>query len=184
MININQYIIEKLHLNKDIEDQGHSIKHLSELYNVGDVCLVMKDRGSKGQERITIDAIKITSKSKTKLKYEYLTNTTSDNKEGYCDFNRYIMSDVINYKCAFNSTTTTTVVILPHKNAIEVIQEIEDNNMKLKNFNNVYSNYVSKQDDNINVMELKEGVVIGANFSDFRLMTKESFNKIKEAFNL
>ena len=35
-----------------------------------------------------------------------------------------------------------------------------------------------------NVMELKEGVVLGANFNDFRLMTKESFNKIKEAFKL
>lgn len=184
MININQYILEKLHLNKDIEVKERSVKHLSELYNIGDVCLLMRHRGSDKQERVTMDAIKIKERSKTKLRYAYLTNTASTTEEGYIDFNRYIISDVKTYKCAFNGTTTTAIAIVPYDQSIDVIKEIEDNNMKLKNFDNIYSNDNSKKIYDINVMELKEGVVLGANFNDFRLMTKESFNKIKEAFNL
>lgn len=184
MININQYILEKLYLNKDIKVKERSVKHLSKLYNIGDICLLMRHRGSDKQERVTMDAIKIEKKSKTELKYTCLTNTATTVEYGYIDFNKYIVSDVKTYKCAFNSTTTTTIAIVPYDQSIDVIREIENNNMKLKNFDNIYSNDNSKKVYDINVMELKEGVVLPATFNDLRLMTKESFNKIKEAFNL
>lgn len=169
MKRIDSYIIEKLHLNKDI--------HLGDKYNAGDTCLMLSYYNFKdGNEPfISLDIMKIVKIEESKLYYEYKTSFAH-----VMNLNKPAESDIIKtkadywYSCWVDSLCE---MIIPHNEALDVIDEIENNDNKYKFFKKL--GYIP---DDISVDDDKEFKLKKSgkqlNFISF---TNDDINTLKKA---
>jgi len=154
---LNLYIIEKLHLNKDIKVKDKIIKNLTDLYEVGDICLYLCDSGTRYTEKIKIEVIKITNVSKTLIKFEYLThlNLATYYKTDYIKINRTDVSKIDKYNYAFHSGNGYTKVIIPEEECLNILEEIREEKMEFDLYAHFWKD--SGKYRNTPVVKLKDG---------------------------
>ena len=90
MKDFNLYILEKLTINKYTKVKEKVIKNLTDLYEIGDICLYLVESGTRYTEKIKIEVIKIVNVSKTLIKFEYLT---------HLNLADYFKTDYISWHC-------------------------------------------------------------------------------------
>lgn len=119
MKDLNSYIIEKLHLNKDIK-QG-------DRYEVGDKCLMVSvtTNGKQGEYRLSLDILKILKITEDTLYYEFLTgfsHAMNLDKPAECKIEKnkgkYWNSHIFDWMCE---------VFIPHEESLEIIEKIDKN---------------------------------------------------------
>lgn len=186
MKRINFYISEKLKLNNSTEVEEKEYKLLTDKYDKGDKCLLLTDVGLRSQERILIDAVKITEKSKTILRYKFLTNICTDYSNHLICFSRMKSSDIYrinDYNYAFLSVNKFTEMLIPPQDCKEIFDLIEKNNYKLDFYETLHKNEFHKEKDYIKIKQLKEGKNKKNEFTfeDYEDITKDTFDKIKSA---
>ncbi|MBQ3414598.1 MAG: hypothetical protein IJH39_04460 [Clostridia bacterium] len=127
MQQINQYIIEKLHLNQDLELSAYSN------YNKGDICLEIEydTRNDYAYFNIIkIDELNIEKKKLSIIELPY----TNHNGEGRTDKYKlkilkrnppYLRIDAQ----AFNHSPEFNMIIINHEESIELLEYLLDNNM-------------------------------------------------------
>ena len=183
-INLDTYIIEKLHLNKDIKNPNKEISCLTDLYEVGDKCLIIKLTGIGINPKIHIDAVEITNKSKTILYFKCLTNTGWS-----CDKSRLIVNrndniKIKTFKTAWHDGSSSIYIMIPTSEVNEVLEQIEDNNLKVKNFSNLYIKNQSLYINDYKLVEMKNKKEGEWHASNLTLMSQSSFDEIKRVFNI
>ena len=169
MKRIDSYIIEKLHLNKDI--------HLGDKYNAGDTCLMLSYHNFKdGNEPIiTLDVMKILKIEESKLYYEFKTPfghviNLEKPAEG-------VMNKTKGNYWFYNFSDVLCEMIIPHIEALDVIDEIENNNNKCKFFKK--PGYIP---DDISVDDDKEFKLMKSGKKlDFISFTNDDINTLKKA---
>ncbi len=182
MKRINFYISEKLKLNNSTEVEEKEYKFLTDKYDKGDKCLFLKDVGLRSQERILIEAVKITRKTKTMLDFEWLTHfNTKDIGPSCLIIDRKDNAKLDTYNYAFFSGTSTTRMLIPPQDCKEIFDLIEKNNYKLDFYETLHTNEFHKEKDYIKIKQLKEGKnkKFEFTFEDYEDITKDNFDKIK-----
>lgn len=174
MRDINNFIIEKLRINKDskLEKIEKKINIITDLYEVGDKCLLITNRSINRGEKIYIDVVQIIEKSKTILRYKYLTNINDDFSSHYLKMGNIDAKDIKNNKCAMYSELSSVKIIIPSDDCEKVIDELENNNMRLKFMSLWYKSNKIKENS----------VVVLQNKSE--QLSKEKLNEIKIALDL
>lgn len=183
MISINTYILEKLTINKDTKVEDREIKYLTDLYEVGDKCLLVKLRGLGFSPRVHIDAAEITKKSKTILYFKCLTNIGWSCKESRLTVNRNNNAKIDVYKSAWTDNASLYLIV-PYNETKDVITEIEENNNKLKNFSNLYVKRQEDRANNYKIVEMKDISKEEWHLENLRPISNESINKIKKALGI
>jgi len=179
MKQINNYIIEKLHLNKYIKVKDKIIKNLTDLYEVGDICLYLCDSGTRYTEKIKIEVIKITNVSKTLIKFEYLTNLNlvTYSKTDYIKINRTDISKIDKYNYAYHSGNGYTKVIIPDEECLNILEEIKEEKMEFDLYSHLLKN--STKDRNTPVVKLKDGASkFDPKYDDYEKLDEDTLNKI------
>ena len=184
MISINTYILEKLNINKDIEIEDKEIKCLTDLYEIGDKCLIVKLKGIGFNPKVHLDAIEITDKSKTILRFKCLTNTGWSCEGSRLNVNRNNNMKINSYKAAWTDSSGSPYLIVPYNESKDVVKEIEDNDLKLKSFSNLYVIHQEPKEHNYPIVEMKNKGLGEWDSKNLKLITKESFNEIKKALNV
>ena len=117
MKKINTYILEKLHLNKDIQIEFSII----DKYKKGDICLFINKFINNGAGIfIGIDAVKITNISEKRIFFEFLTNIYTEKKSmDYIDFN---IKD--NHKYILFEQNIIIKALLPTEDGIDLIEKL------------------------------------------------------------
>ena len=169
MKRIDSYIIEKLHLNKNI--------HLGDKYNVGDTCLMLSYYNFKNgnEPHISLDVMKILKITESKLYYEFKTpfaHVMNLEKPAESEMNRtkadYWFSNFSDSLCE---------MVIPHIEALDVIDEIENNDNKYKFFKKL--GYIP---DDISVDDDKEFKLMKSGKGlDFISFTNDDINTLKKA---
>ena len=115
MIQLNQYILEKLHLSKDIKVKESDIR-----------CIFCQVRSSSKKNYIVPDIIEVIKESESEIKFVYLTNYfNSKGKEKTLKISR---RDGRNeYKGLYsNEKSSKHFVILDKEKSIELFEKIAD----------------------------------------------------------
>ena len=183
-INLDTYIIEKLHLNKDIENQNKDISCLTDLYEIGDKCLILKLANIGFSPRVHMDAVEITSKSKTILGFKCLTNTGLSCNKSRLIVNRNDNIRIKSFKTAWHDGSSTVYIIIPSSEVDEVLKQIDDNNLKVKNFQNLYITTQSLYINDYKIVEMKNKKDGEWNLNNLQPMKQSTFNEIKRVFNI
>ena len=165
MKTLNNYIIEKLRINKNTD--------LGDKYNEGDTCLMISYIGA-GDTHISLDIMKILKIDGDKLYYDFKTSFAHvmGRKPGP-------ESNIIKDKSEYwysGDTRLLIEMIIPHYESLDVINEIEKNGNKYKFFKKlgyVPDDINSDINDEFNVMK-------SGNQFDFVLFTKDDINKLKK----
>ena len=171
MRDINNFIIEKLRINKDSKLEK-KINIIADLYEVGDKCLLITNKGIGRGEKIYIDVVQIIEKSKTILRYKYLTNINDNFSTHYLKMGNTDAKDIKNNKCAIYSELSTVKIIIPSDDCEKVIDELENNNMRLKFMSLWYKSNKIKEDSAVVLQNKSEQ------------LSKEKLNEIKIALGL
>lgn len=183
MKRINFYIFEKLKLNNSTEVEEKEYKFLTDKYDKGDKCLLLINNGLRHQEKITVEAVKITRKTKTILEFEYLTrfNTRENTPHGNITVNRNDNERLEYFDYAFFSGTSATRMLIPPQDCKEIIELIEKNNYKLDFYDTLHGHGYHKEKDLLNIKQLKESSKKNWEFTfeDYEDITKDTFDKIK-----
>ena len=174
MRDINNFIIEKLRINKDSKPEKieKNINIITDLYEVGDKCLLLTNKGIGRGEKIYIDVVQIIQKSKTILRYKYLTNINDDFSSHFLKMGNIDAKDIKNNKCAMCSELSAVKIIIPSDDCEKVIDELENNNMRLKFMSLWYKSNKIKEDSAIVLQNKSEQ------------LSKEKLNEIKIALDL
>ena len=178
MIDINTYILEKLNISKDTDVEDKEIYVLANLYEIGDRCLLLKLKNKK----VMMDVVEITRLNVTKINYKAITHVAFSLKEYHMPITRKFAAGYRTYKAAWYKADSK--VILPYRESKELLKEIENNNLKLKNFKNVYTIEQEDKVDNYTIVETIDKVR-GEYWDDnLKPITQESFNEIKKALGV
>ena len=178
MNNLSNYIIEKLRINKDISVKEKEIKVLTDKYEVGDICLIVKHAGLRGQERITIDAIQITEKTKTILRYKYLTHFNNDFTSSYLKMTPTDVKKVTGIKYAFNSGTTSATIYITREDSLDILNKIRKDG-GIDWFKELYIEYKSNKENITPAYQLKKYNTSSNKFNDYEPIKTETLDKIE-----
>lgn len=134
MINLNNYIIEKFKITKDI-DTSADAEYYSEFFSPGDICLMVRETGLNIQKRIIIEVVEVKKSLKTKFEVKRLTNL------GCTKYTR----DTIEFKIKLSENTikgsrhkylgvsgmTSTTIFIPKFESEKFLKLIKDENCEL-----------------------------------------------------
>ena len=119
MKNLNNYILEKLRINKDLK-QG-------DRYKIGDKCLMVSLLTSRkqGEYHLSLDILRIVKITEDTLYYEFLTgfnHAMNLDKPAECKIEKnkgkYWNSHIFDCMCE---------VFIPHEESLEIIEKIDKN---------------------------------------------------------
>lgn len=180
MITLYQYILEKLTINKYTEVKEKVIKNLTDLYEVGDICLYLLESGTKYTEKIKIEVIKIVNVSKTLIKFEYLTHLNLANyyKTDYIKINRTDVSKIDKYNYAYHSGNGYTKVIIPSDQSLDILNEIKKENMEFDFYTHLWKDK-SNNSKYTPVVKLKDSASkLDPKHDDYEKIKEDTINKM------
>ena len=181
MKNLDSFIIEKLKINKDTIN-NQEVDFLTDLYNSGDVCLLLHERGSKNQF-VTIDAVRLEKVNKKLIKYEYLSHACIPEffKNGEFSVERRININTNQYECLMYGGGGSISILVPNDKCKDVINKIYDNDYKI-DIGNIYMKMKSKNEYNVNVVQAAKEDSFIYSFGDTKPITTEKMNEIEKCF--
>jgi len=180
MKDFNLYILEKLTINKYTKVKEKVIKNLTDLYEIGDICLYLVESGTRYTEKIKIEVIKIVNVSKTLIKFEYLThlNLADYFKTDYIKINRTDVSRINNYSYAYHSGNGYTKAIIPAVQSLDILNEIKKDNMEFDFYAHLWKDG-SNKNRYTPVVKLKDGVSkYDPKHDDYEKLDEDAINKM------
>ena len=190
MKTINDFIVEKLRLSKtiDIVDNKHdtsNITKLSDLYQVGDKCILVSTSGHRNQEKVTLAVVEVKRILKIKIEITYiyeindkrhsnvaLKNSTYNRGGTACQ--EYLIIDGM----------SSVSMLIPANECSDFLDIIQKNNFKFDWFTAVYSPdgiYAKpKQNNLVSVKKLKDNASYIPSYDDYEDLTKDDILEIKE----
>ena len=180
MKDFNLYILEKLTINKDTKVNEKIVNNLTDLYEVGDICLYLCDSGTRYTAKIKIEVIKIVKVSKTLIKFDYLThlNLPDYYKTDFIKINRTDVSKINIYNYAYHSGGGYTKIIIPADQSLDILNEIKKDNMEFDFYLHLW-----KSGKHINVytpvVKLKDGAAkYDPKHDDYEKLDEDTINKM------
>ena len=180
MNNLSQFIIEKLRINKDTLTKEKEIKVLTDKYEKGDICLKITNKGIRSQERVTIDVIQIIEKTKTILRYKFLTNIGTDYSSAFIQMKPSDNNRINDYNYCFESGRTSTSIYIPHQDCRKILEKIKKDK-KFDYFKTLHLGFPNTTDNKIPVMQCK--TKHPNSFEDYEPISDENINKIESIIN-
>lgn len=128
MKDLNNYILEKLTINKDIEIE----KSLKDLYSIGDRCLVLihytQDKKSSHPGFILIDAVEIKKMLKESFECIYLTHFSNRDTEEKLFFKHtYYQEKDFKFLRSYTRPGLKNMVLIPENECEKLLEYIEKN---------------------------------------------------------
>lgn len=169
MNTLQQYISEKLRINKDIKQ--------SDRYKIGDKCLMVSvaTNGNQGEYHLSLDILRIVKITEDTLYYEFLTgfsHAMNLDKPAECKIEKnkgkYWNSHIFDWMCE---------VFIPHEESLEIIEKI-DKTRKFQLFREL--DYMPEEFDKF--VKKDESFKLGKLKQDLEVLdyTDEDIKKLKD----
>ena len=184
MNNLKYYIQEKLRLNKDTNIYNHNnsnIKMLSELYKVGDKCLLVSTEGISFQARVLLAVVEVTRKLKIKFEVKYLFDLNG---------NRYRSATLKNETYNRNGIvcqeylSLNKSILIPANECLDLLDIIRNNGYKFDFFDSKYTKtgiYTQPKENNLTaVKKLKNHAKYPPEFNDYEEITEDDLKELEK----